>query len=88
MKLKILTPIAVNDTVSAGVELQFSEFYVNKSMQAQFSLDAIFEDKPCKTLVLKSRYDYQLEQTPTFELLFGLVKSELEAQGLEVELID
>ena len=87
MKLKITSEIAVNNTMAANVELIFREFYVNKAMQAQFGLDSMFEGEPCKTLVLKSTYTYQLEETPTFELLFGLVKSELEAQGLTVEIL-
>jgi len=88
MKLKITSEIAANTGMHTGVELIFREFYVNAAMQAQFGLNSILNGEPCTTLVLKSRYDYQLEATPTFEMLFGLVKAELEAQGLTVELIN
>ena len=87
MKLKILSEIAVNATIASGVELVFREFYVNKAMNAQFGVDSMFNEELCKTIVLKPVYSYQLEATPTFEMLFGLVKAELEAQGLTVELI-
>ena len=87
MKLRILSEIAVNTTIASGVELVFREFYVNKAMNAQFGVDSMFNEELCKTIVLKSVYSYQLEQTPTFELMFGLVKAELEYQGLIVELI-
>ncbi len=88
MKLRITSVIAVNDTEAANVELTFFEFFINKSMQAQFGVESKLNDVLCKTLVLKSTYNYQLEETPTFELMFGLVKAELEAQGLTVELIE
>ena len=88
MKLKITSEIAVGNTIASNVELVFREFYVNKVMQAQFGLDSILNGESCKTLVLKNTYNYQLETTPTFELLFGLVKNELESQGLIVEIIN
>ncbi len=88
MKLRITSEIAVNNTVTSGVELVFREFYVNKLMSAQFGVDSVLNEAPCTTLVLKSTYSYQLAETPTFELMFGLVKAELEAQGLTVELIN
>ena len=72
--------------MTSNVELEFREFYVNKAMQAQFGLDTVIAGEPCKTF-LKSTYNYQLTTTPTFEMLFGLVKSELEAEGMTVELI-
>ena len=87
MKLRILSEIAVNDIIAANVELEYREFYINKRMESQFGLDSIFEGVPCKTLALKGRYDYALEAAPTFESMFLLVKAELEAQGLIVELI-
>ena len=88
MKLKITSEIAANDGMAANVELVFREFYVNKAMQAQFGLDSMLSDMPCKTLVLKPTYNYQLEATPTFEMLFGLVKAELESQGMTVEIVE
>lgn len=87
MKLRITSEIAANSGMSANVELTFREFYVNKTMSAQFGVDSMLNDVPCTTLVLKPTYNYQLEETPTFELMFGLVKAELEAQGLVVLLI-
>lgn len=83
--LKIKTAIPTNYGMVQNVQVKFSEFYLNKKLNSQFSVYTQSADTvPVQTFIVQPFYNFQLNSIPTIKIMWDSVKAVLTAQGLDV----